>query len=194
MPEATKSGRGLEVWFFPKALNGQRLDGAGLDLLREFNVAVACFGPARLNPQNRDLALLRCFEGRPDQSQIAGRPGNQMVGWKDSEDRAGLERMQDMSGETDGGSGVALRGLREDLLFGNFRKLLNDFAPQMIVGENPDSFGRQHRFQPVHGLLNQGAIAHETEDLLGVFSSATRPKARTAASGENQPVAIGFRH
>ena len=38
-----------------------------------------------------------------------------------------------MRGEADGRSGVALRGLRDNLLFGNFRKLLNDFAPQMIV-------------------------------------------------------------
>ena len=70
-------------------------------------------------------------------------------------------RLQNLRGQTDGGSGVALRGLGQDLALGDFRELAHDLGAQMVVGENPDPLGRQHRPQAVDGLLDQGAVAEE---------------------------------
>ena len=64
-----------------------------------------------------------------------------------------------MRGQTDGGRGVALRRLRQDLVLRNLGQLLDDLAAQMIVGENPQMLGRDHRAKPVHGLLDQRSLA-----------------------------------
>ena len=52
--------------------------------------------------------------------------------------------LQNVRGQSDGGSGIALRGLGQNLPLGNFGKLADDFLPQMIVGQNPDALRRKH--------------------------------------------------
>ncbi len=90
--------------------------------------------------------------------------------------------------------GVALRRFRQDLLFGNFGELLDDLGLQMIVGEDPDALRREDRFQAIHGLLDQGAVAQEAEHLFSVLLTAPRPKARPPASGQDEAIVIRFRH
>ena len=55
--------------------------------------------------------------------------------------------------------------------------------------------GRDHRVQPVHGLLDQRSLTKEAEHLLGVGAPAAGPEARTSAAGQDQAVVIrGQRH
>ena len=96
--------------------------------------------------------------------------------------------MEDLRGQTNGGRRVALGGLGQDLALGDFRELANDLVPQMAVGENPDSLGRQDRPQPVDGLLDQGAVAEQPQDLFGAGPAALGPEAGAPASGQNQTV------
>ena len=97
--------------------------------------------------------------------------------------------MQNMRGESDSRSRVALRGFSQNLPLGNLGKLLDDLRAQMIVGQNPDTFRRQNRPQAIDGLLDQRAVAEKFQDLLGVGPPAARPEPRPAAAGENQPIA-----
>ena len=65
-----------------------------------------------------------------------------MVGRENAHHRLRVDRLQDVRGQADRRSRVALRRLGQDLLFRNLGKLFHDLRAQMIVGENPDAFGR----------------------------------------------------
>src|SRR6185437_14081390 len=65
----------------------------------------------------------------------------------------------------------------------------------MIVGENPEALGRKDGAEAIDGLLDQRAIAEESQDLFGAGAAAARPESGAAAAGENQAVKmIGSRH
>ena len=102
--------------------------------------------------------------------------------------------MQDVRCESDAWSRVALRRFRQDLLLRNFRKLANDLVAQVIVRQNPDSFGRDDGAEPINGLLNQRPFAEKAQDLFRSRSTAARPEPRTTASGEDQAVIVLFGH
>ena len=102
--------------------------------------------------------------------------------------------MQDVGHQADGGRGVALRWFRQNLLFRDLGQLPDNLRLQMIVGENPDAFGRQHRLQAVHGLLDQRPFAHEAKHLFRVLAAAAGPEARTPPARQYEAVLIGFRH
>ena len=95
-----------------------------------------------------------------------------------------------MCGETDGGSGIALHGLGQNLALGNFGQLLDDLGAQVIVGENPDALGRQHGAQAVDCLLDESAFAEEFQDLLGAGAAAAGPKAGASATGQDQAIIV----
>ena len=67
--------------------------------------------------------------------------------------------MENLRGQTNRRRRIALSGFSQNLALGDLRKLANDLVPQMLVGKNPDSLGRQNRTQPIDGLLDQGAVA-----------------------------------
>ena len=117
-----------------------------------------------------------------------------MVGRKHAHHRIGIERIQDVRCESDAGSGVALRRFRQNLLLGNFRKLTNDLAAQVIVRQNPNPFGGYNCAQPINRLLNQRPFAEKAQDLLRSRFTAARPEPRTTASGEDQAVIVLFGH
>ena len=48
------------------------------------------------------------------------------------------------------------------------------------------------RLEPLHGLLNHGALAIQRQNLLGVGAAGTGPEARTAASGKNHRTKIDW--
>ena len=73
-----------------------------------------------------------------------------------------------MRRQADGRRGVALRGLGQDLALWNLGQLPDDLGAQMIVGQNPDALRRDHRAQPIDGLLDQRPLAEESQHLLGV--------------------------
>src|SRR5450631_1470531 len=95
-----------------------------------------------------------------------------------------------MRRKPDGRRGVALGRLRQNLALGNLRELLYDLRAQLLAGENPEAFGRKHRTQSIHRLLNQGAVPEEFEDLLGAAATAARPESSAAAARENQTVIV----
>ncbi len=170
---------------------GDGLERSGLDVLRKLDVAVTGLGPARLNAEHDDLSLGGGAQCGTDESQIARGFRDHVVGRKDAHDGVGIDGLQDVGGESDGGRGVALRGFGEDLALRHFRQLAHDFVAQMIVGENPETLGRDQRAQAIDGLLDQGSLAEEAQHLLGVRAAAAGPEARASASGQNQAVMVG---
>ena len=114
-----------------------------------------------------------------------------MIGREDTHHGVRVDGLQDMRRESNGGSRVALGRLGQDLGFGNLGQLAHDLGAQMVIAENPNTFGRKNGPQSIHGLLDQGALAAEAQHLLGVAAAAARPKARAAAASQNQAVVAG---
>jgi hypothetical protein len=119
------AARGFEIRFFAKAAHLHGLARSGLDILGKFDVSVAGLGPARLNAEHDDLSAGGRLRRGTDESQIAARFRDHVVGRKDAHHRVGIDGLQDMGGQSDGGRGVALRGFGQDLALrgtsGNWR-------------------------------------------------------------------------
>ncbi len=77
-----------------------------------------------------------------------------MIRREDAHHCVRIDGLQNVRRESNGGSGVSLRGFGQNLRRWNFWQLLDDFGAQMIVGENPDAFGRKNGAQAVDGFLN----------------------------------------
>jgi hypothetical protein len=71
------------------------------------------------------------------------------------------------------------------MLAGNLAKLLCDEIVEEIVGDDPDVGGVGDGNKPVDGLLNHGAFAVESQNLLGARFSTARPEPRSTATCEN---------
>src|SRR5580693_2580968 len=95
-----------------------------------------------------------------------------------------------MCRKTNRWSSIALGWLGQDLGFGHFRQLLDDFGAQMIVAQDPDSFGWKDGAQTIDRLLDQRAITTEAEYLFGVRAPAARPETGASAAGQNQAVIV----
>ena len=74
------------------------------------------------------------------------------------------------------------------------RKLARDLAPQMFVGDDPESRRRGQRQQPRHGLLDHGLLAVKRQQLLGAALPAQRPEAGASAAGKNHGMEICLGH
>ena len=74
------------------------------------------------------------------------------------------------------------------------RKLAHDFAPQMLVSDDPETCRRSQGQQPANGLLDHGLLSVEREQLLGTTLPAQRPEAGAAAAGENHGMKICLSH
>ena len=165
--------------------HGKRLC-AGLGSAREFDVAVTGFGPARLDADHHQVARGGGFQGGPENGAVPAGLSHHVVGWEHAHHGIGIERAEDVRRQADGGRGVALHGLGQNLIRGNFGKLADDGAAQVRVGQNPHSLGRDHGGQPLHRGLDQGTLPRHIEHLLGGALAAPRPEARSASSGEDQ--------
>src|SRR5439155_7304751 len=98
--------------------------------------------------------------------------------------------MQDMACKPNSGRGVSLRRFGQNLLPRYRRQLPHDLFAQMFVGEYPEPFSRNEGGEPVHRGLDERALSHDREYLLGVTAPAARPEACAAASGQDQAVVI----
>ncbi len=94
--------------------------------------------------------------------------------------------MQDMRSERDRRSRVALGGFRNDLRLRHVGQLPDNLVADEIVGQNPDTLGRNQRLQPLHRFLNQRPFARDVQNLFGVPLAAARPETRSAPAGEYQ--------
>ncbi len=74
------------------------------------------------------------------------------------------------------------------------RKLAQNLAPQMLVGDDPETRRRSQRQQTRDRLLNHGLLAVERQQLLGPALPAQRPEARAAAASENHGMEVCFSH
>jgi len=87
--------------------------------------------------EHHDVAFRSGLESGTQQTNVFPRLGDHVIRRKDSHQSIGIDRLQNMRGEPDGGSGVALRRLGQNLALGNLRQLLHDLGTQLGAGENP---------------------------------------------------------
>src|ERR1035437_2015125 len=154
----------------------------------EFNVAVAGFGPAGLNADHHEVAAGGGLQGGPDDGAVRRDLADHVVGGEYAHHRVGVQGVQDLRRQADGGRGVALHGFGQYLIPRNLGDLLNNDVAKVVVGQHPQALGRDQRRQPVHRGLDQAALADHVEHLLGGALAAARPEARTAPSGEDEAV------
>ncbi len=117
-----------------------------------------------------------------------------MVGGKQADHGVGIEVEQNERSQTDGGRRVAPHRLGQNLPGAEARKLARDLAPQVLVGDDPETRGRSQRQQARHRLLDHGLLAIERQQLLGATLPAQRPEAGAAAAGKNHGMEVGFGH
>ena len=65
-----------------------------------------------------------------------------MIRREDAHHRVLIGGLNDVRRKRDGRGGVALLRLRQNLVGGDLRKLAYDLRAQMIIGQNPNPFGR----------------------------------------------------
>ena len=155
------------------------------------DVAVAGFGACRLNAQHHDVvaggghgdALLQRLEE-------AWLVGNHMVGGKDAQHRIGVLPLDEEGSQSAGRSGVARHRLPDDLPGRHALQLAGDLMGQVLVGDDPNLLQTGDRLEPLDGLLQHGALAVQSQNLLGVGAAGARPEARTAASSKNHGTEI----
>ena len=73
---------------------------------------------------------------------------------------------------------------------GQARQLVGNLLGQKLVGDDPGLFQRGQRLEPLHGLLNHGALAIERQNLLGAGAAGPRPEAGSAATGQDHGTKI----
>src|ERR1700676_5317880 len=96
------------------------------------------------------------------------------------------------SGKRDGCGGTATDRFGENVFTGGWRQVLANGGGLLAVGDGPDTFSRDKRFQTHDGLLPHGVCAEDVEQLLGCAGAAARPEAGSATSGEDYSVCGEF--
>ena len=111
------SGLG-QFGLFVETAHGQGFGASRGAAAGEFDVAVAGLGPARLDAEHHQVARGGGLEGRLDDGAVLRDLADHVVGGEHAHHRVGVERVQDVRGQADGGRRVALRGLGQDLCWG----------------------------------------------------------------------------
>lgn len=89
------------------------------------------------------------------------------------------------------GRRIALAGLEQHILSGNFGQLFSDKVFVLCGGDYPNVLGEYDIFESLNGELDEGlATSQNVEKLLGAFGAAHRPKAAANAAGHNDEVVI----
>ena len=88
-------------------------------------------------PSTTILPPAAACERGTNESQIARRLRDDVIGRKDAHHRVRVDGLQNVRGQADGGRGVALGRLGQDLVLRDLGQLAHDFVAQVIVGENP---------------------------------------------------------
>src|ERR1700688_289864 len=91
-------------------------------------------------------------------------------------------------GEGDGCGSAAPDRFGENVSTGGWRQVLANGCRLFRVGDGPDTFSRDKRFQARDGLLQHGIGADDVEQLFGCAGAAAWPEASSAASGEDYSV------
>ena len=145
VPGADELLRLFELRLLAELLDGNSFEFARRGALREFDIAVPGLRPAGRDAQHNDLVFFRRPKGRAHMVEKALRITDDVVGGENAEDGVGVNGFEDMGRESDGGGGVSLRRLRDDLMRGDVRQLTHNFIAHEFVGEAPDALGRNDR-------------------------------------------------
>jgi len=150
------------------------------------DVAVRRAGPGGLDADGDEaVCSLGGGEGVGEDALEGGGVLDELVGGEDGHDGIGITRGDEADAEGDGGRGVTLGGLGEDVLR---REHVGDLADAFFlegVGEDEDIFLWDEAVEPGDGLLEEGRVVEEIEELLGFGVSAEGPEAGSTSSGEN---------
>ena len=165
--------------------------GVVLGQVAGFDVAVAGLRARGLDAQHHDV-FAGCGHGDAflqglEETRLVG---DHMVGRKNAQHRVWVFALDEEGGQTAGGSGVAGHRLLHDLRGGQAGQLVGDFLGQKFVGDDPGFFERSQRLEALHGLLNHGALAIESENLLGAGAPGAGPETGAAATGQNHRTEI----
>src|SRR5205823_4990018 len=95
----------------------------------------------------------------------------------------------------DAGGGVAAARLADDLVFRHARELACGLVAVRGGGDDPGPLGGHRPLDAVEGLLQQGTVADEGEELLGAFLPGARQlRVELINSGEHEFGTIGGPH
>ena len=120
-----------------------------------------------------------------------GHVGDELIGGEHDHEGVGIPRGDESDTEGDGGRGVALGGLRENVLGRQHAGDLADRGFLLGIGQDQDVLPRDQAVEPADGLLQQGLLAEELEKLLGPGIPAEGPEAGAGAAGEDEGVGGG---
>ena len=187
-----KVGGSRCVRLFRKAAHAK---GFAIEGGASFDVTVANLGPRGTDPQDHNiLARGRDLNSLLQYLAIPFFVGDYVVGGKQTNHGIGIALHQNERSQSDGWRCVPSHRLGQNLFRAKPRKLAHDFAPQMLIGDDPETCRGSQGQQPAHGLLDHGLLSVERQQLLGATLPAQRPEARAAAAGENHGMKVCLSH
>jgi len=150
------------------------------------DVAEAGAGPGGLNANGNQFAgLLGGGDGGTEGALEGGAVLDEVIGGEDDHGGAVIPEGDPAGAEGDGGGGIALGGLRDDV-FG--RKACGEGADGgflVLIGEDEDVIALDEAIEAVNGLLQKGGGGEEGEELFGTVPAGKGPEAFAGAAGEN---------
>ena len=155
------------------------------------DVAVGRTGPGRAYADgDESIGFFRDLQCIPHHGLVGGGVFYELVGGQHHHHRIRVARGNETDTQRDGGGGVALGRLRENVFRWQHGGDFTNGIDLKGVRQDQDVFERHETFQSADGLLQQGAVAEKIEQLLGLIVAAQRPKAGSRSAGEDQCVGI----
>lgn len=165
---------------------GRRERGADTD------IAVAGGGFGGLDADgDDDLAAAGEVEGVGEDALELLLLGDDVVGGENGHDACGGAGADEGGAEGDGGAGIAADGFGHDIFPWQEGQLTSDLGGLGGVGDDENVFGRDDGENAVDGLLEEGLVAEEADELLGGLFAADGPEAFAATAGHDDDVAVG---
>ena len=159
-----------------------------------FDVSVTGLGARRLNAQHHHIVSGRghgdAFLQGLQESRLVG---DHMVGGKNPQHRVGVLALDEERGQPAGRRGVAGHRLLHNLRRRAAGQLVGDLLRQILVGDDPGFLHPGQRLEALHGLLNHGALAVQSQNLLGAGAARAGPEAGSAAASQNHRTKIDRR-
>lgn len=118
---------------------------------------------------------------------------DELIGGEDGHGRVGVTRGDESDPESDGGGGVAFRRFGEDVSGWEHVGHFADFLFLEGVCEDEDVFGGNEALEAGDGLIEEGGVVEEVEQLLRFGVAAERPETGSASSGENKGIVVAHR-
>lgn len=131
-------------------------------------------------------------EGIGEHLLETGGLGDDVIGGKDGHDGVGGAGADDGGTEGDGGAGVATDGFGDDVAGGEFGELTADFVGLGGAGDDEDVGRGNDGTDAVDGLLEEGAVTEEADELLGGLLAGNGPETFATATGHDDDIALGF--